>query len=438
MCGGEQVPGPLRAPGALAALLLLAGGAAALQPVAGWPVGMKVSKSYAPCGIAVADLDGDGSPEVAVASTTGRVYVWSASGEPADGWPVSVGGRVQSKPAAGDLDGDGRPELVVLDGENGMLWALDADGTVLPGWPVATGPSTGVLAPVIARGPEDEVMVIAPWEEGLSAWTAGGALLWHTRRPLGSVVAAPSVSEHHGLAALLTEYAFLYLYDLESGRRRKGFPYLAGQRSSWGTPVLADLEADGSPEVLFAAYDIGQSVRLYCLEADGSPSEGFPVPIPAVLSYSAPVCADADGDGDLEVFLCCSGGGGTVWAFDHTGALLPGWPASPAVQMEGSPSVADLDGDGVCEVLTSSGSSAGGLFCWDLEGRAIEELSQWGIGPARTDCPVVADLDGDGAPELLLLTADGTVHAWHTPGGRGRAPWPQLHRGPGNTSSQDP
>ena len=417
--------------------MLLAGGAAALQPVEGWPVRMKVSASYAPCGIAVADMDGDDRPEVAAASTAGRVYLWSASGEPADGWPVNVGGRVQSKPAAVDLDGDSLAELVVLEGDNGVLWALDADGSVLPGWPASTGPSTGVLAPVVASGPDGSFMVIAPSEEGLSAWTAGGALMWRTRRPLGSVVAAPSVSERHGLAALLTEYAFLYLYDLQSGRRRKGFPYLAGQRSSWGTPVLADLEGDGNPEVLFAAYDIGQSVRLYCLEVDGSPSEGFPIRIPGVLSYSAPVCADADDDGDLEVFLCCSGGEGTVWAFDHTGAVLPGWPASPSVQMEGSPSVADLDGDGVCEVLAASGSAAGGLFCWDLGGRAIDELSQWGTGPARTDSPVVADLDSDGKPELLLLTADGTIHAWHTFGKGGRAPWPQLHRGPGNTSSQD-
>ncbi len=396
---------------------------------------MKISPSYAPCGIALTDMDGDGRLEVAAASTMGRVYLWSASGEPMDGWPVNTGGRIQSKPAAADLDGDGLCELVVLDGQGGFLWALDADGRVLPGWPVHAGPSSGVLAPAVASGRDGSAAVIAPSEEGLAAFSSSGELLWRTPRPLGGPVSTPAVCGAHGLAAVVTEYAFLYVYGLKHGRERAGFPFLAGQRSSWGTPVLADLEGDGALEVLFTAYEMGQSVYVYCLEEDGELSHGFPVRLPAFLSYSAPVCADADGDGDMEIFVCSSGSHGTVWAIDHRGSILPGWPVSPSVQMEGSPCVADIDGDGVCEVLAASGSAAGGLFCWDLRGRLIRGLSEWGTGPVRTDSPVAADLNGDGAVELLLLTAGGTLHAWETGMEGGRAPWPQLHRDPGNTSS---
>jgi hypothetical protein len=398
---------------------------------------MKVSPSYAPCGVAFPDTDGDGEPEVAAGSTAGRLYLWEASGDPVDGWPVTIGGRIQSKPAVGDLDGDGADELVVLQGEDGSLWALDGDGAPLPGWPAATGRTTGIMAPVISSGP-DGLTIISPCEDGIAAYSPAGVLLWRTRRPLGDLVAGPAVSQPFGLAAVLTEYAFLYLHGLDRGGEKEGFPFLAGQRSSWGPPVIADLEGDGGFEVLFTAYEMGQSVHLYCLESDGGLSPGFPVTLPCLLSYSSPVCADADADGDLEVFLCCSGSQGTVWALDHRGEVLPGWPVSPSVQMEGAPSVADMDGDGVCEVLAASGSAAGGLFCWDLQGRSLPELSEWGTGPARTDCPAVADIDGDGSPELLLLTADGTLHAWATGVEGGRAPWPQLHRDAANTSAVEP
>lgn len=429
---GKQVPSALRAAAALA--LLLPGPVLGLRPLPGWPREVKVSSAYPPCGIAAADLDGDGSPEVAVGSTAGRVYVFDAEGGLLPGWPVSTGGRVQAKPAAADVDGDGSLDLVVLDGETGLLWALDGEGSSLPGWPVEVGAASGVIGPSITFDDSVGLSVITPCREGIECLDSEGRRVW-TSPLIGSVTASPAVSGRFGLVAAVTEYGFLYLQRNGDGQPIEGFPFLAGQRSSWGAPVIADLEPDGSPEVLFTAYDIGQSVSVYSLEDDGGISPGFPVRLPGYLSYSSPVVADADGDGDMEVFLCCSGGEGTLWAMDHTGEVLPGWPAAPSVQMEGSPVVADLDADGSCEVLAASGSAAGGLFCYGLRGDSLGRYTEWGTGPARTDSPVAADLDGDGAPELLLLTAAGTLYAWTGAEAGGALPWPQLYRDRRNTSS---
>lgn len=396
---------------------------------------MKVSSAYPPCGIAAADLDGDGLPEVAVGSTAGRVYVFDGEGRLLPGWPVRTGGRVQSKPAASDIDGDGRIDLVVLDGETGLLWALDGGGRSLSGWPVQVGASSGVIGPSITSGDSGAVSIITPCSGGIECLDSRGSRLW-TRRFTGSVTASSAVSSRHGMVATITEYGFLYLNRLCDGEAVEGFPFLAGQRSSWGAPVIADMDDDGSPEILFTAYDIGQSVNVYCLESTGVISQGFPVRLPAYLSYSSPVAADADGDGDLEIFLCCSGGEGTLWALDHHGEVLSGWPAAPSVQMEGSPVVADLDADGECEVLAASGSAAGGLFCYSIVGDSLAEYTQWGTGPARTDSPAVMDLDGDGAPEILLLTAGGSLHAWTGTEAGGEAPWPQLNHDRLNSSCQ--
>ena len=417
--------------------LLLCCPASALRPVPGWPVSMKVSPSFPPCGLAVADVDGDGEAEVAAGSTVGRVYLWNADGTQSSGWPVVIGGRVQSKPALADLDDDGLPELLVLEGDTGTLWAMNGDGSLVPGWPVSVGPSTGLLAPATLLDQQGEVTVIAPWDGGITAYSASGRILWRLDELVGSVVAAPSACGLTGRVAALTEYGFLYVVDGACGSSLEGFPFLTGQRSSWGAPVLADLEGDGKREVLYTTYEMGQSVFVNCLDEDGRPATGFPVRIPGMLSYSAPVVADLDADSDLEIVLCCTGGEGTVWALDHRGRVLPGWPAQPSVQMEGSPVVADMDGDGRCEVIAASGSAAGGVYCLDYAGRPLDGMSAWGIGPVRSDSPMLADLDGDGCRELLVLTASGEIYAWFTDGAMGRMPWPQLYRDAENDSCAD-
>ncbi len=70
----------------------------------------------------VADVDGDGRPEILGGSGLYRVHAWDITGRPADGFPKTSLGWVIATPAIGDLDGDGRLEVVVGTRE-GWLWA---------------------------------------------------------------------------------------------------------------------------------------------------------------------------------------------------------------------------------------------------------------------------------------------------------------------------
>ncbi|MEA2694136.1 MAG: hypothetical protein QOJ16_3523 [Acidobacteriota bacterium] len=67
----------------------------------------------------VGDIDGDGKPEIIhgtgtfFANRLERVYAWKCDGSAVPGWPVTVSGQVGTSPALADLDGDGAPEVVV-------------------------------------------------------------------------------------------------------------------------------------------------------------------------------------------------------------------------------------------------------------------------------------------------------------------------------------
>lgn len=103
-------------------------------------------------GAAVADLDGDGIPEII--DTAGvHIYVWQADGSLRPGFPVSLNmdncdpaaqrqpdihrkcGFVGS-PAVGRLRGPEAPPVIVAAGLEGHLYAFNPDGSSVSGYPV--------------------------------------------------------------------------------------------------------------------------------------------------------------------------------------------------------------------------------------------------------------------------------------------------------------
>ena len=84
---------------------------------------------------AVADLNGDGYPEMILPSGTGTLVAYDACGRSPKGWPKLLGGNMSRSPAIGDVDGDGKLDVVaVTDDGRVFAWRTDAPRNAYVSW----------------------------------------------------------------------------------------------------------------------------------------------------------------------------------------------------------------------------------------------------------------------------------------------------------------
>jgi hypothetical protein len=149
----------------------------------------------------IADLDGDGAPEILYPSYDGRLHAHSLDKAEHGSWPFTVPGpgyAFASEPAVADLDADGKAEVIFTSwtrkgsGQVGKLVVLDSQGRQvhavdLP--PALSGGDNGGLgAPTLAHlgAGDDLAVVVGTVASGVVAYripgTAGAQLRWATGR----------------------------------------------------------------------------------------------------------------------------------------------------------------------------------------------------------------------------------------------------------------
>jgi outer membrane protein assembly factor BamB len=198
----------------------------------------------------VCDLKGNGDAEVIQTDETGTVWAFAAlTGKVL--WQTKLKG-IPVSPAVGDLDGDGKPEIVVATGQ-GTVTALNGSGNVL--WERTIGgasQSWSTAAPVIFAGSDGRGRVAASSSDGqLFCLDAKGEVLW--RKPTrGAVASSISVGDLDldGRAdiCLVTQTGVIYRFD-EDGR---GIWEIDMQGRSLAPGAIIDLDGDGKPEYLLS------------------------------------------------------------------------------------------------------------------------------------------------------------------------------------------
>jgi subtilisin family serine protease len=352
---------------------------------------------------AVGNLDGDPAPEIVAAAQDGTIMAFKANGSYVPGWPVKEPTIGPRNVTLADVDGDGKLDVVLSEFSTGID-ALRADGTRLPGFPIAT--PTGV---------------------------AGGATVADLdgdgRNEIVAVAAGP------GPCTLL---AFE-----RDGTARAGFPQTVSDTSSQGAyAVVGDIDDDGKLDIVVSCAGFsdtnGGVVAAY--HGTGAPVAGWPKSVPS-FQMSPPVLADLDGDGSLEILTGASEapqGRGALYVWNGAGDPVPGWPVHTPDTINFTetpffaPIVLDTNGDYRSEVIVPRlqdfylpellipyGHPIQGF---EHDGTVIPSLARPMFGMLSFGgmdmSPGVADMDGDGLMELVFFedrtnnSGDFIAHVW--------------------------
>ncbi len=406
----------------------------------------------------VADIDGDGSPDVVVIAA----YHNDAGGEPdvvsrgivvaLDGRtgaekfrlvedpPLSYGAHGRSSLGLADVDGNGLPDIVyagrgsstgsrihAVNGLGNLLWTShDATGTH-----ARLSISNG--APSFANFDGDfasEIVFGAAVldNDGLLVWNedGDGARFGSPSGYVGSISAIADLTGDGYPEVISGRHAFEVTWtDPGGGSPTVALELLWQSPGADGFPAVADIDLDGLPEVILVAGGTlrvleGRTGRLFCAvedeTCDADESQRMaPIELPGGGRGGPPTVADFDGDGRPEV-ASAGAGAYTVFDFYREGEMVEvaEGDASPArgqafvlwsqetrdgTSSSTGSSVFDFQGDGRAEVLY-------GDECYFrvYDGQSGDVVLEIPSSSATVhEYPIVVDVDADGNSEILVV-----------------------------------
>ncbi len=400
----------------------------------------------------VGDVATEGGVEV-VAAAGDRAVVFNAIGAPLR----SLVWREELRAiAGGDLDGDGRPDVVVAStvplrsgSQRDLLMAWRGNGAALAGFPPNTSGAsmcdtacdvTGGYDQNLAVGPIDadaRMDVLAPMDNAYASWHQGSGVAFR------AATIFRGVTRVSGVRGLLdyTEAQAGYS-EREATSNQAHFTNTA--------PAIVDLDRDGAREIVMlssvqnvAQTDRRRGVALWVLRPDATRPPGWTAPLhfPAyraglndlggnlVAATNQVAVGDvdpsspglemvfADFDGNIQ---CVGANRSLRWTFRYT---------SSTTVLTAGVALADLTGDGRPEVVFatySTDSSGNALIVLDGAGVERRRVALPGRGSMAT--PTVADVDGDGDLEVSVSLKDGSgpeVQVWAVQGSAPNClPWP--------------
>ncbi len=185
------------------------------------------------------------------------------------------------------------------------------------------------------------------------------------------------------------------------------------------SPTIADINRNGQLEVSitnsWGSYNPPNPPYLITWRRNGAYLPGFPTALqPGVLQSSADAGISAAGDifGDDKLELVLGDENGYLYAFNHEGASLTGFPVHYGF-LHGvySPALADVDNDGKAEIAVIS-------HRWDspYDNAFLHLLKVTPTGPVEmpgfpitiergaSNSPAIGDIDGNGVMDIVYCT----------------------------------
>jgi hypothetical protein len=363
------------------------------------PVFSYSTGGFYPESIAVADLNGDGKPDLIVAnygvsSERGNVGVLLGDGDGTFKSAVTYasGGYGAFSVAARDVNGDGKLDIIVTNECGNDANCSDEPGTV------------GVL---LGKGDGTFRAAITYDSGGVSPRSVAIADLNADGKPDIIVANLCGTANCHGTVGVLLGNG--------DGTFRPAVTYDTGGEFA-SSVAVADVNGDGKPDLIVA-----DEYRSYFAEGDGAVGvllgngDGTFQTAATYLSdggfTSSAAVADVNGDGKPDLIsaspcssdVCANDGVVDVMLGNGDGTFrVTADIYSPSGIHPQWVAVADLNGDGKPDLVVSYGvlpSNGDGTFrpavSYDAGGSALSAT--------------VADVNGDGKPDLLVVNGSSTV-----------------------------
>jgi hypothetical protein len=395
-----------------------------------------------PQAVAVADVNGDGIPDLVVANFNrysdssgnsypipGTVSVLTGNGDGTfqtqQTFPVGYGPR---SVAVADLNGDGEPDIVTTNySENtvSVLLNTTASGSATltfdtSGKPIPVGQSPGAVAVADVNGDGIPDLLVANFQgnngqsQGLSVLLGKGDGSFQPQKQFstGFVPFSMAVGDVNGdgtpdvVVGNFGAHTVSVLQGTGDGSFDPPQNFATGFYP--GALVVADVTGDGKPDIVVtnsgSSFNPGSAVSVLPGNGDGS----FQAP-PAIATGATPVAtvvADLNGDGKRDIVTANQNDGSiSVLLGNGDGSFQP----RQTISLHFPPNalaVADVNGDGKPDLVVAYLNGTLSVLLGNGDGTfqnspAYLKQHTYKVGK-DPDSVAVADVNGDGKPDIVV------------------------------------